>query len=295
MTRPELSVVVASVNGLPYVDHCIASLAAACPDAEVIVADSTDEDTRRTLAERWPRVKLLGSDRARTVPELRAEGIFAATAPYVAVIEDHCLIRNGWASSIVAAHRSGHSVVGGPIRNAAPRIRDWAAFLFEYSSYLEPSSRGATHELPGMNVSYDARAIGAVEDLLQEGRWEGWLHARLLSRGFELHHEPDAVIEHAKDFDVREFCAQRYHYARAYAAMRNSDLRPARRIVYALGSPLLVPLLLGRVGRNVLRRRSRRREFVLALPLLLLYTAATAVGEVTGYALGDGGSLLKVR
>jgi len=86
MTRPELSVVVASVNGLPYVHECLASLAEHCPDAEVIVADSTDERTRQELAARWPAVKLLTFDAPRTIPELRAAGIFAATAPYVAVI-----------------------------------------------------------------------------------------------------------------------------------------------------------------------------------------------------------------
>src|SRR5581483_1665820 len=130
MSPSDLSVVVASVNSLPYVEECLASLATACPDTPVIVADSTDDETRRRLADRWPNVRLLSFDSAKTIPELRAAGIFAAQTPYVAVIEDHCVIRNGWANSIVATHRSGHSVVGGPIRNVAPRIRDWAAFLF---------------------------------------------------------------------------------------------------------------------------------------------------------------------
>ncbi|HZR95375.1 MAG TPA: glycosyltransferase [Gaiellaceae bacterium] len=295
MTASDLSVVVASVNGLPYVEECLASLATACPDAAVIVADSTDDETRRRLADRWPNVQLLSFDSAKTIPELRAAGIFAAQTPYVAVIEDHCVIRNGWAHSIVAAHRSGHSVVGGPIRNVAPRIRDWAAFLFEYSRYLEPAQGGATSDLPGMNVSYDTRARAAIDDLLRAGKWESWLHERLLHRGFELYRAPDAVIEHAKDFGIREFSGQRFHYARAYAAMRNPDLGVAKRVAYAIGSPLLVPLLLARIARNVFGRRTRRKELVLALPLLVLYCTATAVGEASGYLLGDRGSLLKVR
>jgi glycosyltransferase involved in cell wall biosynthesis len=291
----ELAIVIASVNGLPYVDHCLSSIADNAPDAEVIVADSTDEATRRALSERWPDVRLLVFDEPQTVPQLRAAGIFAATAPNVAVIEDHCVIRNGWARAIVAAHREGHSVVGGPIRNAAPRIRDWAAFLFEYSRYIEPVEREVTHDLPGMNVSYDARAIGAIDDLLREGRWESWLHERLIARGFALRREPRAVIEHAKDFGIREFVAQRFHYARAYAAMRNGDLNRTHRLVYAAGSPLLIPLLTVRMARNVFGRRAHRREFLLSLPLLVLYCAATAVGETAGYVAGDRGSLLKVR
>lgn len=291
----ELSVVIASVNGLPYVEHCLASLAEHAPDAEVIVADSTDAPTRTALAERWPKVKLLEFDRPRTIPELRAAGIFAATAPYVAVIEDHCVITNGWAHHLVGAHRRGESVVGGPVRNAAPRIRDWAAFLFEYSGHMAPSKAGPTDDLTGMNVSYDARAIGEIEDLLRQGKWEGWLHRRLVERGVALYRDADAVIDHAKDFGIREFCSQRFHYARAHAAMRNAELGPAKRALYVLGSPLIPPLLLWRIGRNVFRRRSHRREFLLALPLLVLYCVVTAVGEAPGYALGDRGSLLKVR
>jgi glycosyltransferase involved in cell wall biosynthesis len=292
---PELSVVIASVNGLPYVEHCLASLAEHAPDAEVIVADSTDPETRRTLAERWPDVKLLSFDTPKTVPELRAQGIFAASSPYVAVIEDHCVVTSGWARSIVGAHRTGQSVVGGPVRNVETRVRDWAAFLFEYSGQMEPSAGGVTQDLTGMNVSYDVRAIGAMDDLLRQGKWEGWLHARLIDRGFALHRNPGVLIEHAKDFGVREFCSQRFHYARAHAAMRNPDLGRAKRAVYALGSPLIVPLLLVRIARNVFQRRSRRREFLLALPLLLVYCTVTALGEAPGYVRGDRGSLLKVR
>ena len=56
----------------------------------MVVADWTDEQTRRRSHERWPDVKLLSFDEREDDPELRAAGIFAAPAPYVAVIEDHC-------------------------------------------------------------------------------------------------------------------------------------------------------------------------------------------------------------
>jgi glycosyltransferase involved in cell wall biosynthesis len=295
MTTPELSVVIASVNGLPYVEHCLASLAEHAPKAEVIVADSTDAETRQVLADRWPSVKLLSFDRARTIPELRAEGIWAATSTYVAVIEDHCLVTDTWAPGLIHAHRRGKPVVGGPVRNVELRIRDWAAFLFEYSGYMEPLAGGARTDLTGMNVSYDSAAIAAIDDLLRQGKWEGWLHGRLVGRGFELYCAPEAVIEHAKDFGIREFCSQRFHYARAHAAMRNEELGHAKRVVYVLGSPLIAPLLLWRIGRNVFGRAAHRREFVLALPLLVLYCSVTAVGEALGYLFGDRGSLLKVR
>jgi hypothetical protein len=295
MTTPELSVVVASVNGLPYVADCLAALERHAPDAEVIVADSTDESTRAEVARRFPAVRLLTFDEQMTVPELRAAGIFASSGPFVALIEDHCNVSEAWAPSLLDAHRAGHAVVGGPIRNAADRrVRDWAAFLCEYSPYLPPAPAGPVDDLPGMNVSYAREAIAAIDDLLREGRWEGWLHARLRERGFELWSEPAMVLDHAKDFGLREFLSQRWHYSRSYAGMRNAELG-RRRWLYAAGSPLLVPLMYGRVARSVRRKGGYDRELARSTPLILLYTLVWAGGEAVGGFFGGGRSLLRVR
>ena len=295
MTGPELSVVVASVNGFPYIGRCLDALAAVEPPAEVIVADATDDETRRRLREGWPSVRLLTFDGPRTIPELRAAGIFAARAPCVAVIEDHCNVTPDWMAAALTAHRMGREVVGGPVRNVATRrVRDWAAFFCEYSAFLEPLAEGPVRDLTGMNVSYDRKAIAVVEDLLRKGRWETWLHARLRERGFALYCAPAMVIEHEQDYGISEFLAQRWHYSRAYAGMRNDEL-DAKRWLYALGAPFLPPVLYWRMARNVFGRHRLRREFLLATPLVLVYTVAWAMGEAVGYAFGGGRSLFEVR
>src|SRR5262249_16642349 len=264
------------------------------PRAGILHTNCTAAAARERLRRRWPQAQVIGFDEPTSVPALRAAGVFAATAPVVAVIEDHCVVRNGWDRELLSAHRAGKSVVGGPIRNGSTRIRDWAGFLFEYSRYMEPVERGPVADLPGMNVSYDRKAIEVIGDLLRQGKWEGWLHARLRSRGFELFLDDDAVIHHVKDFGFREFAAQRFHYARAYAGLRNADLG-RRRFAYALGAPVIAPLLYFRIARNVFGRRRHRREFVLATPLLFVYTSITAVGEGIGFLFGGGRSLLRVK
>ena len=295
MSTPALSVVIASVNGMPYLGKSLDALGEGCPDAEVVVADWTDAATRAEVEERWPSVKLLSFDEPMAIPELRAAGVFAAAAPVVALIEDHCLVTPGWGDRLLAGHASGHAVVGGPIRNVRTRrIRDWAAFFCEYSAVMEPMPRGPVAGLPGMNVSYDREALAAIDDLLRQGRWENWLHPRLRERGFDLWCEPDAVVEHNKDFALAEFLSQRYHYSRSYAGMRNPELG-ASRALYALGTPLLVPLVYYRMARNVFSRRRSRGQFLLATPLILLYVTVWAFGELVGYVFGGGRSLLKVR
>ena len=296
MTAPaELAVVVASVNGFPYVGDCLDSLEKHAPNAEIVVADWTDDETRARLREGWPEIKLLSFDEPTAVPELRAAGIAASTTPYVAVIEDHCQVTPGWANAIVEGHRAGRHVVGGAVRNVKTlRARDWAGFLCEYSAFMEPFATGPVPDLTGMNVSYDREALATVEDLLRDGRWENELHARLRERGFELWAAPGATIEHAKDFGFREFASQRYHYSRSYAG-RQGELLGRRRWLYALGSPLLVPLVLSRIVRNVRARPGYGPVFRRAAPLVLVYSGIWAFGELVGYIFGGGRSILEVR
>jgi glycosyltransferase involved in cell wall biosynthesis len=291
---PELSVVITSVNGMPYLGDLLESLQRNAPEAEVVVADSTDAEVRRAVEDRFPGVKLLSFDEPKAVPELRAEGIAAAHAPYVAVVEDHALVPEDWARRLLDRHGEGRSVVGGPVRNVRGRIRDWAGFFCEYSEHMEPMPGGPTDSLTGVNVSYDRRAIEVMGDLLREGRWETWLHPHLLASGVELYAEPGASLDHAMDFGFRYFALNRFHYSRSYAAMRNPQLG-WKRIVYVLGSPALVPMMYARIARNVMRKRRHRLRFAVATPLILVYCCVWAAGEAVGYAFGGGESLLRVK
>ncbi len=145
-----------------------------------------------------------------------------------------------------------------------------------------------------MNVSYDREAIAAMDDFLQRGLWETWLHPHLQQSGFDLWSDPEIALDHVKDFGFREFLSQRYHYARSYAGLRNPELG-WKRALYCGGSPLLIPLVSYRIARNVIRNGRHTREFARAAPLLAVYEAAWTVGEAVGYAFGGGRSLLKVK
>ena len=79
-----------------------------------------------------------------------------------------------------------------------------------------------------------------------------------------------------------------------WCGLRNRELG-WRRIVYLLGSPALVPVLYFRIARNVLGKRTHRRELLTATPLIIVYLCTWALGEAVGYAFGGGRSILKVR
>lgn len=290
-----LSVVVPSVNGLPWIEGCLQALSIQQPRVEAIVVEATGAAARELVRQRFPEVLLIERDGPVSVPELRAAGIAAASSQRVAVIEDHVFVRPGWAAALVAAHDAGADVAGGGVENlTTDRLRDWAAFFCEYAGAMAPLPNGEVDALPGMNVSYSRGAIEAMAPLLDEQRWETWIHPHLRRAGMRFVAAPGATVDHAKGFGVREFAGQRWYYSRAHAGERNAQLGP-RRWLYAAGSPLLLPLLYVRLARAVIGKRRHLGRFAAATPLVLVYLAVWAAGEAVGYALGGGQSILRVR
>jgi GT2 family glycosyltransferase len=291
-------VVIASVNGPEYLDACLPALARqrGAVRAEVIVADCCGQKTAELVATKYPDVRLYSFDKRLTIPELRAFGIARSRGDLIVMTEDHCVPAEDWYDSLVTAHQQPYIAIGGAIENAATeRLVDWAAFLCEYSAFVQPVEAGVVHDIPGPNVAYKRAALDHMQDLLDEGRWETFLHARLEEHGFELYRDPRVVVYHRKFFGLSEFLSQRYHYGRGFAGMRMQHAPLWRKAVYAAGSPILPPLILWRIGRRLFRRRRHRSIFVKALPLLTLFTLSWSLGEIVGYIAGPGDSLERVE
>jgi glycosyltransferase involved in cell wall biosynthesis len=297
-SHPVLSVVIASVNGPDYLDACLAALARqqGTVPSEVIVADCYGQATAELIAAKYPYVRLYSYAERLTIPELRAAAIAHSRGDLIVMTEDHCVPADDWYDCIVAAHQQPYLAIGGAIENAAiERLVDWAAFLCEYSAFVRPLPAGVAHDIPGPNVAYKRAALEHMQDLLDDGRWENFLHARLEERGFELYRDPTVVVYHRKFFSLGEFLSQRYHYGRGFAGMRVQRAPIWRKAVFAAGSPILPPVILWRLGSRLFGRGRHRLIFLRALPLLALFTLSWSLGELIGYVLGPGDSLEKVE
>ena len=298
MTSPRISIAIACVNGLPYIEECLRSFERQRDGIsyEVIVADRCNRGCREVVR-RHPNAALIEVDRpGATIPELRALAIRRARGEIVGITEDHCIAPDGWLAAMALAHDEQRRIVGGPVENAATqRLVDWAVFFCEYSVF-EPPLPAGPGSVPGNNTTYDRALLPLIDDLLDEGVWEEAFNARLAGHGHATYLEPAAVMLHKKSFGPGEFLAQRYHYARSYAGLRLRGAPGWRRPIYAgFAVTLLPPMLLARIVGNVWRKGHHRRELLLTLPLLALFVLAWGWGEVVGYLFGPGDSLAKVE
>ena len=294
----QLSVVVPAVNAVSDLRTCLQALAD-CRDValEVIVVNRTGPETSATVAREFPQVIVLDVPGATTIPDMRATGIRAATAPFVGVIEDHVLVPPDWASRMLEAQGEGIGAVGGAVDNAATEtLIDWAAFLCEYSSTLPPLPEGPSDWLPGNNVVYPREVLDAIDPVLDEGRWEGRLHDAIRQKGLTLMMRPEIMVGHKMHYSFGLYMSQRYLYSRSFAAGRAAGMGAGKRAVLGVASlVLLPPLMFYRTLRRVLQKKYQRGWLLRSLPLLVPFSISWGAGEAAGYLFGPGDALSRVR
>jgi hypothetical protein len=294
---PQLSIVVPSVNGFGDLEGCLRALDAQREDVdlEVLVVDRLGEPLRAAVRADFPWARIVAVDPGTTIPEMRAIGFDVASAPAIGVIEDHVLVRPGWARQMLEALGSGASVVGGPIENAATdTLMDWASFLCEYSHCIPPLPGGAVDWLPGNNVVYSREVLQAHQDAIREHKWENRLHDAIRDAGTDLVCRPDIVADHEKHFTFGAYMSQRYLYSRSFAGARVRGAPTSRKVAYALGALALPPVLFWRTVSRIRAKGRHRAELNRSLPYIALFVLAWAAGELVGYLAGAGDSLSKV-
>ena len=151
MASAELSVVVPAVNGGEALRATLEALERQRQDVEleVLVVNRLGVEAGRELSREFGRVRLIDVAVDTSIPQMRALAFRAATAPSVAVIEDHVIVPSGWARALLGAQSASTPVVGGPVDNGATgTIVDWAAFLCEYSACMPPFRRALLRGFP---------------------------------------------------------------------------------------------------------------------------------------------------
>ena len=293
-----ISVVIGSINGPDCLIECLESLQKQEGNisSEVIVADCDGNETIDSVAERFPDFHFHHFAERKTIPQLRGYGLLRARGRIIATTEDHCIAPGNWYLEILKAHEKECDAAGGSIENAATdRLIDYAVFFCEYLRYMNPGESIYTYDIPGPNASYKREMIDLMRDLIEEGYWENWLHARLQEKRKKVLYTPEMMMWHKKSFGFFEFLSQRYHYGRGYAGMRNATFSFRKRLIYILFSPLIPPLLLSRMFHLILQKKRNYKEFLLSFPYLIIFTIVWALGEWVGYIFGPGNSMYKVE
>jgi len=290
-TDPKLSVIVVCLNHPRVRVRCLEALTAQTKssDVEILAVGRRlgDPDNSR-LRERFSKVHWIDAPKEDTVPLMRTRGIAASCGAIIALLEDDCVVTDGWCQGVIAAHRTEHVAIGGAIEPSADyKLIDWAIYFCEYARFMAPFA-GVVSALPGNNVSYKRVIVSDVKE--SDGLYDVFFHWQLQQSGKILVADPRLIVYNANHWSRAHVTASPFHHGRAFAGMRAKYFSRAKRIVYAGLALGLVVVKVARVARQVMSRKTYVKEFFLSLPWTTLFMLSWSCGEFLGYLFGAGDS-----
>lgn len=222
-------------------------------------------------------------------------GIRQASAPIVALTQDHAFPDTQWAELFIAAHQQHWAAVGPKMGNGNPNTTiSWADFYISYGEWAHPASSGVVRHLPGHNSSYKRDILlecgNELEDLLEA---ESVLHRRLKSQGYELMLESGTCTSHVNYVTWASWMRKRYYQGRQFASTWAKPWSWAHRLLFIAATPLIVCLRLWRLQRFILRGQTLR-FLIRLMPALLLGLLAEGAGHIAGCAAGPGNCIEKM-
>jgi len=229
----------------------------------------------------------------REVERALGAGVAAATAPLVALLENHVYPEPGWAAAILRAHKGPWAAVGSVICNANPTTAtSWVEHFLSYGFHDESASGGEVARVSRNNATFKRAVLVNFGDRLPDVlARDGGLLEELQRHGHRFYLEPQARLRHLNLSRLGPMLMLRVLSARAAAATRarTGDWSLARRVLYVAASPTF-PLLRLRALWPRLRSHPARQVLLRIVPLLALALLLDAFGQALGFALGAGES-----
>lgn len=99
-----VSIVVPNYNGIAFMEKCLQALLADAPEAEILVVDNGSSDgSRKLVEERFPEVTVIALDKNYGFCRAVNEGLKAANASYVILLNNDTEVLPGFTEELVQA------------------------------------------------------------------------------------------------------------------------------------------------------------------------------------------------
>ena len=298
--RPLLSIVMTVVDGEAALVRALDTLRqqAHPPAMEVIVPLDDSIADMAHLSSRFPEVRFvpLGAlsppgvtldafSQHAIYDRRRAGGLRAATGTLVAMLEDRGLPRADWARAMVDLHAaSPRAAIGGAIANGAPGSLRWALFFCDFGRFQAPLELEDAEYVTDINICYAREAIESVRELWEDRYFESQVNWALRRQGHRLKLSDKAmVVLERGPIGVGAVMRERIAWGRIFGQVRGRETTPLSCLGWAAVSPIIPWVLFARHFRRQLAKGRHVREFVRAIPAMLLLLHCWVLGEFLGY------------
>jgi len=288
-----VSVVIPAYNAATTIRSALSSLTAQDFEEtyEIIVVDSSSDATPDIVRNEFAGVHLVHREQKTDPGTARNLGIARAQGEIIACIDADCIAPPDWLRRMVAAHRSGHEVVGGTIQNGNPdSLLSWAGYLGEFREWLTVERAHLVSHVPTCNISYDRSVFARFggfptefypqEDLLY--------HYRLSQHGMPIWFDPAICVQHMQRATWHSYQQHQERIGRITARVLKltggeGAFLARSRILCLLAAPILPWVKwLRTIGVFASQQPAVLRNHGLALAPLLLGLYCWAAGFVKG-------------
>jgi GT2 family glycosyltransferase len=287
--KPQVSVIIASYNSRETIEACLASLRDQETDIrfEVIVVDSSTDNTGGVVRENFPKVILYSFGERKFAGDARNFGISKSKGYIIAFIDADCIVDKDWVNQIIEAHKSPYLVIGGVIDNlSSDSLTGWAYYFCEFNLWLPHMETREISEIAGCCLSMKREAFEKYGPFI-EGTYcsDTAFHWKLQKDGHKVLSVPSVRVYHSVTHGFFSFLQHivehRVFFARV--SVSEQDMALMKRILLAFLSPLMPFILFVVVFGRVFRSRAYLDKFFFAAPAVFLGLTARSYGEFIGY------------
>ena len=130
-------------------------------------------------------------------------------------------MHSNWAAKMIEAYSGDFAVVGGAIENGYQDPLNWAAYFCDFLNYQNPLHAHQSSDASDANISYKRDVIRDIQSTWQEGYHELFVHQAIVSRGWKIGIEPEAIVFRMRiGMRLSRALKERFIWGRHYAALR---------------------------------------------------------------------------
>jgi GT2 family glycosyltransferase len=286
--RPVLSVIIASYDARDTIARTLACLKAQRGSVpyEVIVVDSSRDDTATLVARDFPWVQLLRVAERRFAGEARNLGATVAQGEILAFLDADCAVTPDWAEQVARAHALPYPVIGGVVENGNPASYvGWAYYFTEFNRWLPGTRAGFVNDVAGCSMTLKRSAYDRYGPFMSGGYCSDTQFAwRMAADGARPYLDPTIRVAHLNPTRLGVLLRHEPEHGRDFARLRSREqLSPGGALARVFSAPLLPPLLFLRAARRAWQSPGHRGRFLVAAPLTLAAMTGWSWGEFRGY------------
>ncbi len=233
----------------------------------------------------FSRARLVEVDRVDSRGRSAAAGVRAASAPLVALVENHAFPGPTTFESLIQGWSERDAAIA-PVITSANRdlLRSLASLLVFYGEMVAPNHGGPRDSLPYHNAVYRTdllKGLGPELDAMMAE--ESRLHDALRAAGYDLRQRPGALTWHINESRWSRVVGDPFVVARRFGAQRARDWSRARRGLYFAAAPAVAAVRFMQLMQRARAASDLDDRIGWVTPLLIFLAGVSAAGEAMGY------------